>query len=93
MGGSGGPRQAWSVALTEALSATLKQAWSGRAEGSGGGEEVCLGDCSSPNPGCYGNEQEYSGQHKQWVPPRGSQGQIGPAGERGREIKKWSLML
>ena len=75
---SGALMQAWSGALTVAWSVTLTPAWSGRVGVSGGDGAECPGDCSSPNLGCYGNEQECSGQHKPWVPPMGNRGQIGP---------------
>ena len=39
----------------------VEQVCCGRAEASGGGGEECPGECSSLNPGGYGNQQECSG--------------------------------
>ena len=39
----------------------MEQVCCGRAEASGGDGEECPGECSSLNPGSYGNQQECSG--------------------------------
>ena len=39
----------------------VEQVCCGRAEACGGGGEECPGECSSLNPGGYGNQQECSG--------------------------------
>ena len=39
----------------------VEQVCCGRAESSGGGGEECPGECSSLNPGGYGNQQKCSG--------------------------------